>query len=157
MNIRSLQRLDKAHPDLRRLMIESAKKCPVAIEVGEVLRSRARQAQVVKAGASATMNSRHLAHPSDGLSRATDIVCTIGGKVSWDWPLFFEAARHVQLIAQRLGIRVTWGGVWDRCLNDLSAALEKEVRDYITRARARGVKKPLIDGPHFQLDWKAYP
>lgn len=157
MNIRSLQRLDHAHRDLRRLMIESAKQCPVDIEAGEVLRTMVRQREMVAAGASGTLNSRHLAHKLDGLARACDIVCYLNGKVSWDWPLFYRAARHIRATAIRLGIRVTWGGVWDRCLNDLSEDLEAETRDYVTRARRRGVKQPLIDGPHFQLEWAAYP
>lgn len=129
MNIRSLTRLDKAHPDLRRLMIEAAKKCPVDFEISEVLRTKARQAELKDAGASQTMRSRHLAHPSDGLSRAADIYCTVGDKVRWDWPLYIKAAAHIKATATRLGIAITWGGDW----------------------------KSLRDGPHFELNWKAYP
>lgn len=106
MNIRSLQRLDKAHPDLRRLMIEAAKKCPVDFEIGEVLRTRTRQAELVKAGASQTMRSRHLT------GHAADIYCTVGGKIRWDWPLYTRAAIHIKDTAKEMGIAITWGGDW---------------------------------------------
>lgn len=129
MNIRSLQRLDKAHPDLRRLMIESAKKCPVDIEISETVRSSTKQAQMVKAGASQTLRSRHLAHPADGLSRAADFFCTVDDKVRWDWPLYTKAGAHIKATAKQLGIAIVWGGDW----------------------------RTLKDGPHIELDRKAYP
>lgn len=106
MNIRSHQRLDHAHPDLKRLMVEAAKQCPVDIEIGEVLRTRARQVELVKAGASQTLRSRHLT------GHAADIYCTVGGKVRWDWPLYIKAAAHIKDTAKKLGIAITWGGDW---------------------------------------------
>lgn len=106
MNIRSLTRLDKAHPDLRRLMIEAAKKCPVDIEISEVLRTKARQVELVKAGASQTMNSRHLT------GHAADFYVTVGGKARWDWPLYVIAGKHIKATAVRLGIAIVWGGDW---------------------------------------------
>ena len=129
MNIRSHQRLDKAHPDLRKLLIEAAKKCPIDYEISETLRTKARQAELLKAGASQTMRSRHLAHPSDGLSRAADIYCTVEGKLRWDWPLYSKAAAHIKETAKSLGISIVWGGDW----------------------------RTLRDGPHFELDRKVYP
>ena len=106
MNIRSMTRLDKAHPDLRKLMTEAAKQCPVDFEIGEVIRTRARQAELVKAGASQTLRSRHLT------GHAADIYCTVGGKVRWDWPLYTKAAAHIKATAKKLGIVITWGGDW---------------------------------------------
>ena len=129
MNIRSHQRLDKVHPDLRKLLIEAAKKCPVDFEISETLRTKARQAELFKAGASQTMRSRHLAHPSDGLSRAADIYCTVEGKLRWDWSLYSKAAAHIKETAKSLGISIVWGGDW----------------------------RTLRDGPHFELDRKVYP
>lgn len=129
MNIRSLQRLDKCHPDLRKVLVAAAKKCPVDIEISETLRTKARQAELFKAGASQTMNSRHLANPLDGLSRAADFYCTVNGKVRWDWPLYIKVAAHIKETAKSLGISVVWGGDW----------------------------RTLRDGPHFELDRKVYP
>lgn len=104
MNVLSLQRLEKAHPELKRLMIVSAMDC--AMEISEVLRTKARQIQLVQAGASQTMNSRHLT------GHAADFYITVGGKVRWDWPLYVEAGTHIKKIAIDLGIPIVWGGDW---------------------------------------------
>ena len=129
MNIRSMQRLDKAHPDLRRLMLEAAKKCPVDFEITETVRSPQKQAKMVAAGASQTLRSRHLPSPVDGLSRAADIVCLVDDKVRWDWPLYAKAAKHIKQVALDLNIPIVWGGDW----------------------------RTLKDGPHFELDRRKYP
>ena len=106
MNALSLHRLSKAHPDLQRVMIESAKECPVAIEISEVLRTHARQAELVKAGASQTMDSRHLT------GHAADFYVLVGGKARWDWPLYVTAGAHIKLVAYKLNIDIVWGGDW---------------------------------------------
>ena len=129
MNIRSLQRLDKAHRDLRKVLLEAAKTSPVDFEIGETIRTANRQARLVQAGASQTMRSRHLAHPHDGLSRAADVVCYVDDKVRWDWPLYAKVGAHVKQVAEKLGIDIVWGGDW----------------------------KTLRDGPHFELNRRTYP
>lgn len=106
LSARSLKRLEGAHPDLRRLLIEAAKDCEVHFEIGEVLRTLARQKQLKAVGASKTMNSRHLT------GHAVDIVCYVGGQVRWDWPLYRNAAAHIKQVAARLGIPLEWGGDW---------------------------------------------
>lgn len=106
MNIRSLQRLDKAHPLLAKVIIEAAKNSPVDFEISETLRTKARQEQLFKAGATMTMNSRHLT------GHAADIYCTVNDKVRWDWPLYLKAANHIKATAKRLGIAIVWGGDW---------------------------------------------
>lgn len=136
MNIRSLQRLNGAHPLLKKLFVEAAKKCPVDIQISEVVRTRAKQASLVKAGASQTMNSRHIAKPpahdwygTNPVSHAVDFFCTVNGSVRWDWPLYKKAADHIKVVAKDLGIGIVWGGDW----------------------------KSLRDGPHVELDRKLYP
>ena len=106
MNALSLRRLAKGHPDLRRLMIEAAKECPVEIEISEVQRTPARQAELVKAGASKTMHSRHLT------GVAADFYVVVGGKARWDWPLYVTAGAHIKKVAAELNIAIVWGGDW---------------------------------------------
>lgn len=136
MNIRSLTRLDQAHPQLRKLFIEAAKKCPVDIEISEVSRSKARQEQLLKAGATQTMNSRHIPkkphhswYGEKPVSHAVDFFVTVEGKVRWDTPLYVRAGEHIEQVAKKLGIAIVWGWRW----------------------------KTLRDAPHIQLDWKTYP
>ena len=129
MSPRSMTRLEKAHPLLRSLFVSAAEDCPVRIEIGETLRTKNRQAELVRAGASWTMNSRHLAHPDDGLSRAVDFLCYVGDTLRWDWPLYAKAAEHIKRRAEELGIQIVWGGDW----------------------------KKLRDGPHIELSRQTYP
>lgn len=136
MNLRSEQRLEKAHPLLKKLFLEASKKCPVDIEISEVDRSKKRQEELLKAGATTTMNSRHIAkvpkHPWYGtkpVSHAVDFYVTVNGKVRWDWPLYKKAADHIKKVAEDLKISIVWGGDW----------------------------KNFKDGPHFELDRKVYP
>lgn len=51
------------------------------------------------------------------------------GKPAFDWPLYNQLGPAVKKAAVDLGIELDWGGDW----------------------------KKLVDGPHFELDRKAYP
>lgn len=106
MNALSFRRLEKANADLRLLMIDAAKTCPVQIEISEVRRTIARQAELVKAGASRTMDSRHLT------GAAADFYVLVGGKARWDWPLYATAGAHIKKVAAALNIAIVWGGDW---------------------------------------------
>ena len=66
----------------------------------------ARQAELVKAGASRTMDSRHLT------GHAADFYVTVGSKARWDWPLYVTAGAHIKKVAAELNIAIVWGGDW---------------------------------------------
>lgn len=128
LGTRSLERLDGAHPDLRKVFIRAAAISDLDFTILEVLRAIERQKQLVAQGASKTMKSRHL--PSqDGKSRAVDAAPLIDGKVSWDWPLYHRLAKIVKQAAKDVGVPIEWGGDW----------------------------RTFKDGPHWQLPWNAYP
>jgi peptidoglycan L-alanyl-D-glutamate endopeptidase CwlK len=74
--------------------------------VTEGLRTLARQAQLVKAGASQTMHSNHLT------GHAVDLAPVVDGEVRWDWPLFDKLAPAMKQAASELGTPITWGGDW---------------------------------------------
>lgn len=76
--------------------------------VTEGVRTRARQVELVKAGASQTMNSRHLT------GGAVDVAAKIGGEIRWDWPLYARIAEAFKESARDLGFVITWGGDWKR-------------------------------------------
>jgi len=121
---RSLGNLKGIHPDLRRVMDRALAISPIDFIVIEGLRTKERQAQLVKSGASKTMNSRHITgHAVDLLPVGPD------GKAAFDWPLYHKIAPAVKAAAQELGVKIVWGGDW----------------------------KTFKDGPHFELDRKAYP
>lgn len=123
LGTRSIQRLTGVHPDLVRVVKRAIKITPVDFTVLEGLRTKARQVDLVKAGASKTMNSRHLT------GHAVDLGAYVGGRVSWDWPLYHRIAKAVKQAAAEEGVPVEWGGDW----------------------------RSFKDGPHWQLPWREYP
>lgn len=103
---------------------------------------------------------------ADGYSKALDLVPYIDGAFTWgdsQWRVdtddpedaepFYHMAEAMRAAAVEQGVRVRWGAVWDRVLNDLpagAAALKREVESYKARRRALG-KSAFLDGPHFEL------
>ena len=72
----------------------------------EGIRSRARQEQLVAEGKSKTMNSKHL------LGKAVDVAPY---PIDWnDRERFTYFAGYVMGIAAKMGIKLRWGGDWDR-------------------------------------------
>lgn len=111
LNARSLSNLKGVHPDLvavvkgADLIVESWDN-GIGFIVTEGLRTTVRQAALVKAGASKTMNSKHLT------GRAVDLAATINNEVRWDWPLYGILAQAMKDSAEDLGIVIEWGGDW---------------------------------------------
>ncbi|MDO5058600.1 MAG: M15 family metallopeptidase [Neisseria sp.] len=154
LGTRSLQRLQGVHPDLVRVIKRAIEITQIDFAVNEGLRTLERQRQLVKTGASQTLNSKHLKQPS-GYGHAVDLVPyldTDGNgtpEISWHWPHFYPLAEAVRQAAKELGVRIRWGGCWG-VLNDTAAPVQDLVAAY-TNARRRAGKKAFIDGPHFEL------
>lgn len=72
----------------------------------EGLRTEARQAQLVAAGASQTMRSRHLT------GHAVDLAAWVGGTIRWDMHYYEEIAKAMKAAAKELGIPLTCGIDW---------------------------------------------
>lgn len=119
----------------------------VDIAVIDGRRTEAEQRAYMAAGASWTLNSRHLT------GHAIDVAPYVDGKPRWDWSLFFPVARAFHEAAELEGVALRWGGVWDRLLLDLARdSLEDEVASYVRRCRSATPPKPAkIDGPHFEI------
>lgn len=60
---------------------------------------------------------------------AVDLMVTVAGQGRWDWPLYTRLGAIVKAAAQAERVPIVWGGDW----------------------------RTLRDGPHFELDRKAYP
>ncbi len=103
---KSLDRLSGVHPDLVRVVKRAIEITTVDFAVLEGVRSKSRQEQLVKAGASQTMNSRHLT------GHAVDLGAYVSGSVRWDWPLYHKIAAAMKQAASELGVPLEWGGDW---------------------------------------------
>lgn len=127
----SLAKLEGVHPDLQRVIHRAIAITDIDFKVIEGLRSVERQRELVKRGASKTMNSRHLS------GHAVDIVpledTNRDGKISsaemWAWPAYYKLAKVIKQAARDVGVKLQWGGDWVK----------------------------FKDGPHWQLPWKHYP
>ncbi|WP_145568074.1 M15 family metallopeptidase [Yersinia mollaretii] len=98
--------LNGVHPDLVKVVRRALELTPIDFKVIEGRRTLERQRELVKAGASQTLNSRHLT------GHAVDIVPLPEGKVSWEWKYFYPMADAMKQAAAELGIAVEWGGNW---------------------------------------------
>lgn len=105
---RSTRNLKGVHPDLVRVAMRALEITDLDFGVTEGLRTEARQRELVAAGASRTMNSRHLT------GHAIDVVALIGGEVRWDWPLYARLALHFKAAAAELQVPIVWGGDWPK-------------------------------------------
>lgn len=106
MDARSEKSLAGVHPDLVRVVRRAAVLAPAAFTVTEGLRTLARQKQLVAAGASQTMRSRHLT------GHAVDLGAMVGGKLRWDWPLYQKLSTVMKQAASLEHVALEWGGDW---------------------------------------------
>lgn len=103
---RSRANLVGVHPDLVKVAKRAIKITEVDFTVTEGVRTKERQAALVAAGASTTMNSRHLT------GHAIDVAALIGAEIRWDWPLYSKIAKAMKQAASELDIAIKWGGDW---------------------------------------------
>lgn len=104
LSARDMQRLSGVHSDLIRVITRARQSADFIVTEG--LRSTERQRQLVAAGASQTMASRHLT------GHAVDLAALVGGVVRWDWPLYDRLAQAVKKAAAEEEVPIEWGGDW---------------------------------------------
>lgn len=124
LTARDVDRLKGVHADLVRLVTEVAKSLadgPMTFMVIEGLRTKDRQAALVKAGASQTQNSRHLT------GHAVDLGVLMDGKLNWDFKLYRQLASIVKAKATSLGIPIVWGGDWKTLVDGPHFELDRKV------------------------------
>lgn len=128
---RTRKNLIGVHPDLVRVVKRAQIISPIPFVIIWGLRTVAQQRAMVAAGASRTMDSRHLT------GHAVDVCPTIDldrdGKVEtsemFSWPLTREIAKIFKNAAALENVPIEWGGDWPK----------------------------FRDGPHWQLPRKSYP
>lgn len=103
---RSRDNLKGVHPDLVKVIERAIQITKQDFTVIEGLRTKERQAELLKKGATQTLNSRHLT------GHAVDIVPWVDGTVSWDWKFYSEVRSAMIQAAGELGVEIEWGGNW---------------------------------------------
>ena len=103
---RSKQRLNGVHPDLTKVVERAIQISAVDFTVLEGLRTPERQKVLMAAGASKTLNSRHIT------GHAVDLGAWVDDEVRWDWPLYNQIAKAMKEAAAELNVPIVWGGDW---------------------------------------------
>jgi len=108
LDARSERNLKGVHPDLVRVVVRALDVAPGTFVITEGLRTLARQRQLLAAGASTTLKSRHIT------GHAVDVAALVSSKVRWDWPLYARIAVIMKDAANDLEIPLEWGGDWKK-------------------------------------------
>lgn len=103
---RSENNLKGVNPDLVKIVRRALLLSPVDFGITEGLRTVERQRQLVAAGKSQTMNSRHIT------GHAVDVFAYPTSAGSWEWKYYEQIATAFKQAAKELNIPVEWGGDW---------------------------------------------
>ena len=103
---RSKQRLRGVHADLVKVVERAIQLTPIDFTVLEGVRLLERQKALLAAGASQTLNSRHLT------GNAVDLGAWVDEQIDWSWPLYRKIADAMKSAAKELNVPIVWGGDW---------------------------------------------
>ena len=105
---RSLSNLEGVHPDLVKVVNRAIELTQVDFTVIEGLRTKERQAQLLKEKKTTTSNSRHLT------GHAVDLAAWVDNTISWDWKYYYQIADAMKKASKELNVSIDWGGDWKR-------------------------------------------
>lgn len=150
LGAQSLKELKGVHADLVAVVKRAIQITAQDFAVHDGIRTIAEQQQLVAAGASQTMESRHIT------GHAVDLVPYVNGKLRWEWPPIYVIADAVRAAAKELGTPIRWGGAWDVEFTTSTESPEDLVAGYVSRRKKAGLRA-FVDGPHFELPKSKYP
>lgn len=108
------------------------------------LRTLAEQKALLKAGATTTLNSRHIS------GNAVDLVPFVDGKSNWDWKYVYPVAEAMRKAAKQLNVTIRWGGDWSSNFTATTLPTETLVVQYVASRKKIG-KNVFLDGVHFEI------
>lgn len=142
---RSISRLDGVKPELILVVGKAIEYTNTDFGVVQGLRTVEEQKELVKSGASKTMNSKHLT------GEAVDLLAYIGNRGSWEIKLYDNIAEAVRKAAKEYDVKVRWGAAWHISnIVDYSGSMQQATDEYVALRLSQN-KRPFIDGPHFEL------
>ena len=146
----SLKELKGVHADLVKVVTRAIQLTVQDFSVHDGIRTLEEQKQLLKRGASKTLDSRHIT------GHAVDLVPYINGKLRWECEPIYLIAEAVRTAAKEYDIPLRWGGAWDIIFTETHDMPEDLVAEYRARRKRVG-KRAFFDGPHFELPRKHYP
>ena len=143
---RSLSNLKGVKAPLVKVAHRAIVLTPVDFGVIDGLRTSDEQRELVRMGASQTMNSKHL------VGEAIDIMAYIGARGSWELPLYHRIADAFKQAAFNEGVKMRWGGAWHiEDIREWDGTMEAAQDDYVRVRRSQG-RRPFLDSGHFELN-----
>ena len=142
---RSLRNLEGIEESLLVVVLRAIQITKIDFGVIDGLRSEAKQKQLVAAGASQTLRSKHLT------GHAVDLMAYLNGRGCWELAIYDEIAEAMRQAAKEQGVAIRWGAAWnvpDIC--QWEGSMEEAMNHYIDTRRSEG-RRPFIDAPHFEL------
>jgi peptidoglycan L-alanyl-D-glutamate endopeptidase CwlK len=152
LGAKSLAELAGVHPDLVKVVRRAIEITPQDFSVHDGLRTEAEQRELVRRGASQTMNSMHRKQAT-GYGHAVDLVPYINGKMRWEWDAIYPIAAAVKFAAAELNVHIRWGGCWQfmsQIKGSTAADMKRAVEEY-GAARRRLGRPAFTDGPHYEI------
>lgn len=105
---KSLSKLEGVDPRLVKVIKRAIEVTEVDFTITEGLRTKERQAQLLKEKKTTTSNSRHLT------GHAVDLAAWVNNTVSWEWKYYYQIADAMKKAASELNISIDWGGDWKK-------------------------------------------
>lgn len=156
LGARSRAELAGVHPKLVQCVESAIAVTEQDFAVNDGLRTAAEQQEYLRRGTTRVSHSQHM-RQADGVGHAVDLVPFINGKLRWEWGPIYHIAAAMLIAARHHGVRLRWGGCWDRELGELApdaATIESAVAPLQAAVAAYCARHPgpdFIDGPHFEI------
>lgn len=137
LGTRSRANLQGVHPDLVKVVQRAIQITSQDFTVIEGLRDIQRQEELLRRGATQTMNSRHLT------GHAVDITPWVNGEISWDWKYYPEVLDAFIKACKEVDVPLRWGGNWS----------VQDLRTWKSTGEAlrEAYKGKFRDGPHLEI------
>lgn len=142
---RSLNNLQGIDPRLAKVVKLAIDYTTVDFGVTCGLRTVEEQKRLFDAGASQTMDGKHLR------GQAVDLMAYIENRGSWELNLYDNIADAMKQAAIEVNLPLRWGAAWN--IPDIRlwrGTMEEAMNYYVDERRKQG-KRPFIDGPHFEI------
>ena len=106
---KSLANLNGVHHDLVKVVKRAIEITECDFTITEGLRTKERQAQLLKQKKSTTSNSRHLTGHAVDLAAWVIPDGSAKGVISWDWKYYHQIADAMKKAAEELNVSIQWG------------------------------------------------
>lgn len=147
---RSLDKLDGVHPQLVAVVKRAIELTTVDFGVTYGVRTLQAQKELVAAGRSQTMKSKHLLQ-GDGYSHAVDLVAYQGPNICWELNVYDNICDAMAQAAREVGVGIKWGAAWSEGdIRSYEGTAEDAMNAYIDLRRSQS-RRPFIDAPHFEV------